>query len=66
MPNGGRLSIAAENVRLDENYARMNLAAVAGTYVVATIVDTGMGMSSEMIDRIFDPYYEGKLKQPNR
>jgi two-component system, cell cycle sensor histidine kinase and response regulator CckA len=60
MPNGGRLSIAAENVRLDENYARMNLAAVAGTYVVATIVDTGMGMSSETIDRIFDPFFTTK------
>ncbi len=60
MPDGGTLSIVAENLAIDENYARMHLDAQAGTYVVVTIADTGTGIAPEIIDRIFDPFFTTK------
>jgi two-component system, cell cycle sensor histidine kinase and response regulator CckA len=60
MPNGGRLSIAAENLAIDENYARMHIDAQPGDYVVVTIADTGMGIPPEILNRIFDPFFTTK------
>jgi PAS domain S-box-containing protein len=60
MPNGGTLQITAENLTIDENYARMNLDAQIGSYVVVTIADTGMGISPEVLDRIFEPFFTTK------
>jgi PAS domain S-box-containing protein len=60
MPKGGNLSITAENLEIDENYARMNLDAEAGSYVVVTIADTGMGIPPDIVDRIFDPFFTTK------
>lgn len=60
MPNGGTLSIAAENLLADENYVRMNLDAHLGSYVVITVSDTGCGISPEVIERIFDPFFTTK------
>jgi PAS domain S-box-containing protein len=60
MPAGGTLQITAENLTIDENYARMNLAAKVGNYVVITIADTGQGMPPEIVDRIFDPFFTTK------
>jgi two-component system, cell cycle sensor histidine kinase and response regulator CckA len=60
MPNGGTLTITAENTTLDENYARMFIAAKAGRYVLLTVKDTGEGMTQEIQQRIFDPFYTTK------
>ena len=60
MPNGGKLSISAENFVVDENYARMNLDAKVGSYIVVTLTDTGTGIPAEMVDRIFEPFFTTK------
>jgi two-component system, cell cycle sensor histidine kinase and response regulator CckA len=60
MPNGGVLKIVAENVVLDEQYARMHLDAQAGTYTVITVEDTGIGMPPEVQERIFEPFFTTK------
>jgi two-component system, cell cycle sensor histidine kinase and response regulator CckA len=60
MPNGGKLSIVAENLTIDENYARISPDAAGGPYVVITISDTGMGIAPEILDRIFDPFFTTK------
>ncbi|MBD2516098.1 response regulator [Nostoc sp. FACHB-973] len=60
MPNGGSLRISAENLFIDENYARMNLEAKVGFYTVITVSDTGVGIPGEILDRIFEPFYTTK------
>jgi PAS domain S-box-containing protein len=60
MPNGGALTIEAENQTLDEIYAGMLTGASPGKYVVITITDTGHGIPPEIIDRIFDPFFTTK------
>jgi CheY-like chemotaxis protein len=60
MPNGGQLTIAAENKFFDQNYARMNLEAKVGNYVVITVSDTGCGMAEEIKERIFEPFFTTK------
>ncbi|GAB1542670.1 response regulator [Scytonema sp. NUACC21] len=60
MPNGGTLLIAAENLLVDENYARMHIDARVGSYVVITVSDTGVGIPYEIVDRIFEPFFTTK------
>jgi PAS domain S-box-containing protein len=60
MPNGGSLLISANNLFIDENYARMNLEAKVGPYVVITVSDTGFGIPEENLDRIFEPFFTTK------
>ena len=60
MPEGGSISIKAENVFVDENYARMHLEAKPGRFVMITVGDTGPGMSPEVQSRIFEPFFTTK------
>ena len=60
MPEGGILEIMASNLWIDENYARMNIEAKVGPYVVITVSDTGTGMPPEVVDRIFEPFFTTK------
>jgi PAS domain S-box-containing protein len=60
MPDRGTLSISAENFHVDQNYARMNLEAKVGDYVVITVSDTGCGMPQEVLERIFEPFFTTK------
>jgi PAS domain S-box-containing protein len=60
MPHGGRLSIRAENMEIDENYARMNLEAKPGRYVTITVSDTGTGIPPTIVNKIFEPFFTTK------
>ena len=60
MPEGGSISIKAENVFVDENYARMHIEAKAGRFVVVSVSDTGPGMTPEIQSRIFEPFFTTK------
>lgn len=60
MPSGGILTIKAQNIYVDENYARLNIEAAPGNYVFLTIEDTGGGMSEDVLKRIWDPFYTTK------
>jgi two-component system, cell cycle sensor histidine kinase and response regulator CckA len=60
MPGGGVLKITAENVTLDENYARMNIDAKVGKYIAITVSDSGVGIPNELLDRIFEPFFTTK------
>jgi PAS domain S-box-containing protein len=60
MPDGGTLTITAENQYIDTNYAGMNIEAKAGAYVAVTFTDSGVGISSDNLDKIFDPFFTTK------
>ncbi|MBD1805263.1 response regulator [Microcoleus sp. FACHB-SPT15] len=60
MPDGGRLSICAENQLIDRSYAQMHLDAQVGSYIVVTVTDTGIGIPPEILDRIFEPFFTTK------
>ncbi|MBE9226064.1 response regulator [Phormidium sp. LEGE 05292] len=60
MPNGGKLTISAENIFVDENFSRMNIDATVGSYIKLTVKDTGTGMSAEIADKIFEPFFTTK------
>ncbi len=60
MPEGGSIAIRAENVYVDENYARMHLEAKAGRFVVISVADTGPGIAPDIQSRIFEPFFTTK------
>jgi PAS domain S-box-containing protein len=60
MPEGGRLSISAENAVLEAPLAATRPQAAAGRYVVVEVSDTGCGIPREIIDKIFDPFFTTK------
>jgi CheY-like chemotaxis protein len=60
MPEGGRLTIEAENLSIDEGLARHYLEAKAGTYVRIAVTDTGSGIPPEVLDKVFEPFFTTK------
>ena len=60
MPNGGKLTIEAQNTHLDEAYTKENPEVSTGQYVVICISDTGMGMDTETIARSIEPFFTTK------
>jgi PAS domain S-box-containing protein len=59
MPDGGRLTIATANARLDSVTADTP-ALAPGDYVCIAVTDTGVGMSPEVAARAFDPFFTTK------
>jgi hypothetical protein len=60
MTEGGTLKITAQNLIIDEHYAKMHIDAKIGSYIAIAISDTGTGISTEILDRIFEPFFTTK------
>jgi CheY-like chemotaxis protein len=61
---GGTLSIRLYSLEPDETLLGLNADLRPGQYVCLSVSDTGHGMESEILDRIFDPYFT--TKGPNQ
>ena len=60
MPSGGTLTIVAENVDVDEAYAREHLEASPGPHVMLAVIDSGVGMDKETQSHVFEPFFTTK------
>ncbi|MEK6767712.1 MAG: response regulator [Gemmatimonadota bacterium] len=60
MTRGGVLSIRARVREVDEKEARAIALADPGTYVVVSVIDTGVGIPPEVRQRLFEPFFTTK------
>lgn len=61
MPHGGQFTVEATNVTLSESDAdRHQMQIKSGNYVMLAISDNGIGMSREVQEKIFEPFYTTK------
>ena len=59
MENGGSLTITTKNIQL-KDLDLLELNVDSGDYVEITFSDTGCGMSKEVQEKIFDPFFTSK------
>jgi PAS domain S-box-containing protein len=63
MPRGGQLSIRSDTVTLDADFcARQALPVEPGRYVMLEVGDDGEGMTREVLDRLYEPFFTTKEK----
>ncbi len=60
MPAGGRLIIETGWAHIDESHTAAFADAIPGSYVTLAVTDTGMGMTPEVRQRAFEPFYTTK------
>jgi PAS domain S-box-containing protein len=56
----GTIAIATANVVFDADLVRGRPGAVPGTYAALSVCDTGCGMSTDQVERVFEPFYTTK------
>jgi two-component system cell cycle sensor histidine kinase/response regulator CckA len=60
MPNGGKLTVRTSNVSAEES-ARFGYKGMpAADYVLVEVGDSGTGIPTEILDRIFEPFFSTK------
>ena len=60
MPDGGRLRIETSSAQVDEKYAASHPDAAPGSYVRVAVIDTGSGMSPDVLARAVEPFFTTK------
>ncbi|MGO7162578.1 response regulator, partial [Rhizobium johnstonii] len=54
------LTIEVGNAFLDDSYSRIHPEVTAGQYVVLAVTDTGAGMTQEVMEQAFEPFFSTK------
>jgi signal transduction histidine kinase len=62
MPDGGKLTLKTENVRLKEKPDTVHINLPPGDYIRLTIADTGHGISEDTLSHIYEPFFTTKEK----
>jgi signal transduction histidine kinase len=57
MPSGGRLTLSTDVISLDGHEPDPHPEVSAGEYVLIAVTDNGEGMTSDVIGRVFEPFY---------
>jgi CheY-like chemotaxis protein len=60
MPSGGKLTLRADNVTLDEHYVSMHPEASPGPFVRLHVTYTGTGIPDAVRERIFESFFTTK------
>jgi PAS domain S-box-containing protein len=60
MDSAGRLTIEVGNAYLDDAYALAHPELQPGQYVMIAVSDTGSGMTAEVLEQAFDPFFSTK------
>lgn len=60
MPDGGEIRIETSNVMLDVPLERDRATVPPGAYVVVRVVDKGVGIPPDKLNKIFEPFYTTK------
>jgi two-component system, cell cycle sensor histidine kinase and response regulator CckA len=60
MPNGGRLQITTRLVELHPSMVRSKPDARPGHFICLSVADTGVGMDTQVLNRLFEPFYTTK------
>jgi PAS domain S-box-containing protein len=56
----GKITVETANIVLDEDYCRLHRGFVPGEFVLLSFSDNGHGMSKEVQEHIFEPFYTTK------
>ncbi|MET4631022.1 PAS domain S-box-containing protein [Bradyrhizobium sp. I1.8.5] len=62
MNGQGRLTIEASNAFLDDEYVRHYDDLIAGQYVMIAVTDTGIGIPSDILERVYEPFFTTKAE----
>lgn len=60
MPGGGSLTLSTADAVLDRDYTQQHPEVGAGQYIMIAITDDGTGMTPEVKQRAFEPFYTTK------
>ncbi|HEY6837724.1 MAG TPA: PAS domain S-box protein, partial [Geobacteraceae bacterium] len=60
MPDGGRITITTDMVTLDEEFRKVHGFGDSGRFALVIFSDTGQGMTEDVRQRIFEPFFTSK------
>ncbi len=60
MPEAGKLAIETANVTIDWDHAEGEIDMTPGSYVMVAVGDTGVGMTPEVVNEAFQPFFTTK------